>query len=147
VPVQDGVSSATYPARPAVAAPAVKVFHQDEDTYTLVTKANATDEEIEAILWQLRDAARAHRFDALHLSQRFVDTRKPSVWFHVYRGTRCADEKFVKGEYPCGAKYNGAGDYTLGAYNDPGWDNAVLHKADGTEVQLWNSDAAAAAAK
>ena len=34
----DATPKATYPARPTVAAPAVKIFHQDEDTYTLVTQ-------------------------------------------------------------------------------------------------------------
>jgi len=133
--------TAIYPARPIVAPPAFKVFHQDDDTYTLVTKPNATDDEIEAILWQFRDAARTHSFDALHLSQKFVDTRKPSIWFHVYRGPKCAGEKFAKGEYPCGAKYNGAGDFTLGAYNNPGWNEGILHHSDGSESQLWNSEA------
>ena len=130
-----------YPARPAVAAPAFKVFHQDEDTYTLVTKDDATDDEISALIWEFRDVARGHSFDKLKLSQAFIDTRKPSIWFHVYRGAKCANEKFVKGKYPCGAKYNGAGDYTLGAYGDRDWDDGVLHKADGTEVHLWDPDA------
>jgi len=130
-----------YLARPAVPAPAFKVFHQDEDTYTLVTKDDATDDEIEALIWEFRDAARGHSFDKLHLSQAFIDTRKPSIWFHVYRGAKCANEKFVKGKYPCGAKYNGAGDYTLGAYGNPGWDDGVLHGADGSETHLWDPDA------
>ena len=130
-----------YPPRPGSVAPAFKIFHQDDDTYTLVTKADASDEEIEAILWQFRDAVRTHGFDALHLSQKFVDTRKPSIWFHVYRGPKCANEKFVKGKYPCGAKYNGAGDFTLGAYNNPGWNEGILHHPDGSESQLWNSEA------
>ncbi len=130
-----------FAPRPTVAPPAFKVFHQDDDTYTLVTRANATDDEVEAILWQFRDAARAHSFDSLHLSQKFVDTRKPSIWFHVYRGPKCAGEKFAKGEYPCGAKYNGAGDFTLGAYNNPGWNQGVLHHPDGSESQLWDSEA------
>jgi hypothetical protein len=129
-----------YPARPAVAPPAFKVFHQDDDTYTLVTKADATDDEVEAILWQLRDAAHAHGFDALHLSQKFVDARKPTVWFHVYRGAKCANEKFTKGDYPCGAKYNGAGDYTLGGYGNPQWESGVLNHADGSLTQLWDSE-------
>ena len=141
--VVDIASSETYhfPPRPAVPAPAVKVFHQDEDTYTLVTKDNATDDEISAIIWEFRDAAHAKTFDKLHLSEKFIDARKPTIWIHVYRGTKCANEKFTTGKYPCGAKYNGAGDYTLGGYSNPLWDDGVLHTADGKETKLWDPDA------
>jgi hypothetical protein len=141
------ISRLHFPARPATPPPQVKVFHQDDDTYTLVTKTDATDDEIAAILWEFRDAARAHSFGALHLSQAFVDARKPSIWFHVYRGAKCANEKFVKGKYPCGAKYNGAGDYTLGAYGDPAWDDGVVHDTDGSETHLWEPDKPPAAQK
>ena len=130
-----------FPARPTVAPPAVKVFHQDEDTYTLVTKEGATDDEISAIIWQFRDAAHNNTFDKLHLSQKFIDARKPTIWIHVYRGAKCANEKFTAGKYPCGAKYNGAGDYTLGSYTDKLWDDGVLHTADGKETKLWDPDA------
>jgi hypothetical protein len=131
----------TYPARPTTPPPPFNIFHQDNDTYTLVTRPNASDDEIVAILYQLRDAARAHSFDAIHLSQAFVDARKPIVWFHVYRGPKCASEKYTKGPYPCGASYHGAGDYTLGDYKNPQWDDAVLLHPDGTETHLWDPDA------
>jgi hypothetical protein len=136
-----------FPSRPTATPPAFKIFHQDNDTYTLVTKPDATDDEISAILWQFRDAAHAHGFDALHLSQKFIDTRKPSVWFHVYRGPKCASEKYSKGPLPCDASYHGAGDFTLGAYHNPAWNDAVLRRADGSETHLWDSDAPDAAAK
>jgi hypothetical protein len=130
-----------FPARPTVPAPAVKIFHQDEDTYTLVTKPDATDDEISALIWQFRDAAHTRTFTALHLDQKFIDARKPTVWIHVYRGAKCANEKFTTGKYPCGAKYNGAGDYTLGSYTNSLWDDGVLHHSDGTESKLWDPDA------
>ena len=129
-----------FPERPAVTPPAFKVAHQDNDTYTLVTKADATDDEMEAIVWALRDAARGHGLDALHLSQKFVDARKPTVWFHVYRGAKCASEKYTKGPLPCEAAYHGAGDYTLGSYTNAAWDSGVLNHADGSMTQLWDSD-------
>jgi hypothetical protein len=138
--------AATYPPRPSVAPPAFKVFHQDNDTYTLVTKADASDDEISALMWQFRDATRSHGFDALHLSQKFIDARKPTVWFHVYRGAKCANEKFTKGKLPCKAAYHGAGDYTLGDYKNTAWNMGVLRHADGSETQLWNADAPDAAA-
>jgi hypothetical protein len=132
----------TYLPRPTVPPPTFKVFHQDNDTYTLVTKPDATDDEISAILWQFRDAARAHTFDALHLSQSFVDARKPIVWFHVYRGAKCASEKYTKGPLPCEAAYHGAGDFTLGDYKNPNWNDGKLSRPDGTETHLWNPDEA-----
>jgi hypothetical protein len=137
-PVEE--TSFHYPARPAVPPPAFKVFHQDNDTYTLVTKGNATDDEISALLWQFRDAAHDHAFDALHLSQKFIDARKPTVWLHVYRGAKCASEKYTKGPLPCEAAYHGAGDYTLGDYKNPDWQDGVLHTADGSETHLWDTE-------
>ncbi len=130
-----------FPRRPNVAPLPFRVFHQDEDTYTLVTDGNATDSQIAAILWELRDAAHAQAFDRLHLSQKFVDTRKPSIWFHVYRGAKCANEKFVQGKYPCGASYHGAGDYTLGSYTNKLWDDGQLRGVDGSQTPLWDSEA------
>jgi hypothetical protein len=106
-----------------------------------VTRPNATDDEIAAILYQLHDAAHNHSFDAIHLSQAFVDARKPIVWFHIYRGAKCASEKYTKDPYPCGASYHGAGDYTLGDYKNPQWDDAVLLHPDGAEAHLWDPDA------
>jgi hypothetical protein len=135
------VETYAYPSRPTTSPPAFKLFHQDNDTFTLVTKDNATDDEIAALLWQFRDAARDRSFDALHLSQKFVDARKPTVWIHVYRGSKCASEKYTKGALPCDASYHGAGDYTLGDYKNPQWDDGVLRHADGSETQLWNPDA------
>ena len=135
-------SSATnYPARPSVAPPAVKLYHQDNDTLTLTTKPDATDAEISAILWEFRDAARDRSFDALHLPQTFVDARKPVVWFHVYRGAKCASEKYTKGPLPCEASYHGAGDFTFGDYKNPQWDEGTLRHADDTETRLWDPDA------
>jgi len=129
-----------YPPRPTVAPPAVKLFHQDNDTLTFTTKENATDDEISAILWQFRDAARNQTFGTLHLPQKFIDARQPTIWFHVYRGSRCAAEKFIVGHLPCTAAYHGAGDYTLGAYKNPQWEDAVLHHPDSSETHLWDSD-------
>ena len=133
-------AAAIYPQRPSVAPPAVKLFHQDKDTLTLTTRPDATDDEIEAILWQFADATRKHSFDSLHLPQAFMDARQPTVWFHVYRGPKCADEKYTKGPLPCDASYHGAGDYTLGSYHDPNWASGVLNHADQSQTQLWNPD-------
>ena len=136
-----GKAVTSYPPRPSVAAPPVKLFHQDNDTLTLTTKPDATDAEIAAILWEFRDAARDRSFDALHLPQKFIDARKPIVWFHVYRGARCASEKYTKGPLPCEASYHGAGDFTLGDYKNPQWNEGVLRHADDTETRLWDPDA------
>jgi hypothetical protein len=130
----------SYPPRPTVAAPAFKEFHRDNDTYTLVTKEDATDAEITAILWQLRDAARDHAFDKLHLSQAFIDARKPKIWFHVYRGSKCASEKYTKGKLPCEPAYHGAGDFTLGSLNNSDYDDGELRHADGSETPLWDPE-------
>ena len=123
--------------RPSVAPSSFKLFHQTENSLTLVTEENATDDQISAILWQLRDAAKAHSFDAIHLPQNFIDKRDPIVWFHVYRGSKCASEKYGNGKYPCGPSYHAAGDYTLGSFSDHNHDDAVLYQSNGKEQHLW----------
>ncbi len=130
-----------FPPRPITPPLPVKLFHQDNDTLTLTTVPTATDDQIAAILWQFRDAAHTHTFAALNLPQSFIDARKPTVWFHIYRGPKCAAEKYTRGPLPCEASYHGAGDFTLGSYTDPNWADGILRHADDTETKLWNPDA------
>jgi|GEM_PF-390461 len=140
-PPKPPVPTATYPPRPSIPAPAFKVFHHTDSSITLVTKENASDEEIEALIYQLRDAAHTHGFDKLHIDQKTVDARKPSVWFHIYRGAKCASEKYADGPPPCGASYHAAGDYTFGGGpTNPDWDTGILLHNE-RETPLWNSDA------
>jgi hypothetical protein len=141
-PASPTAATTQYPQRPTVAPPAFKVFHHDASSITLVTKDTASDAEIEAILWQLRDAARAHSFDKLGVPQKLVDARDPIVFFHLYRGSKCASEKYTSGALPCGASYHAAGDFTLGGFaNHNRADGALLHDED-HQTELWNPDAA-----
>jgi len=142
-PVQTATATATveYPARPSVAAPEFKVFHHDASSITLVTKENATDTEIESLIWKLHDAARAHSFDKLKIEQKWVDARDPMMWFHIYRGSKCASEKYAGGTPPCGGSYHAAGDYALGGFSNRDRDDGVLLEGDGRSTQLWNPDA------
>jgi hypothetical protein len=137
-----GPTAQTYPARPVTPPPAFKLFHQTSDSLTLVTKDNATDDEIEAIVWQLHDAAHAHIFDALHIPQTFIDKRDPIVFIHIYRGTKCAAEKYAAGNPPRGGSYHAAGDYTLGSFKNPNRDDGVLLHDENHQIELWNPDAA-----
>jgi len=136
------VPAQTYPLRPTVPPPTFKLFHQTTDSLTLVTGDNATDEQIEAIIWQLHDAARDKSFDKLHLPQKVIDKRAPIVFFHIYRGTKCAAEKYAAGNPPCGGSYHAAGDYTLGSFKDPDRDDGVLLHDENHQTELWNPDAA-----
>jgi hypothetical protein len=131
-----------YPPHPATPPPPFKLFHQTADSLTLVTKDTATDDEIEAIVWELHDAAHAHTFDALHIPQAFIDKRAPIVFIHIYRGTKCAAEKYAAGNPPCGGNYHAAGDYTLGSFKDPNRDDGILLHDENHQVELWNPDAA-----
>jgi hypothetical protein len=140
-PAQQVQQQPTTPPRPSIPPPSFKVFHHDESTFTLVTKDTATDEEIESLIWQLHDAARARTFDKLNISQKLVDARKPIVWFHIYRGTKCAGEKYASGPPPCGSSYHAAGDYTYGSYSNHERDEGVLLHDNGNEIQLWDPDA------
>ena len=129
------------PPRPTTAPPPFRVFHAGEGSFTLVTKDSATDDEIAAILWQLRDAARTHTLAKLKVNQADADKYSPA-WFHVYRGPKCASEKYGSGKLPCGGGYHAAGDYTYGGPKNPNWDTgALLHGEDARETQLWNPDA------
>jgi hypothetical protein len=127
------------PTRPTTAPPAFKLFHQTADSFTLVTAPTATDDQISAIIWQLRDAAHAHTFDTLHIPQKVVDARDPMVWFHIYRGSKCAAEKYTSGKLPCGASYNAAGDYTFGGGADKQWDDGVLLHDESHQTELWSA--------
>ncbi len=134
------VPAQTYPARPTAPPPPFKLFHQTADSLTLVTADDASDEQIEAILWQLRDAAQAHGFDKLHLAQAFIDKRDPIVFFHIYRGSKCASEKYAD-KLPCGGSYHAAGDFTLGSFANRDRTDGALLIDENHQTELWNPDA------
>ena len=131
-----------YPPRPTTPPPPFKLFHATNDSFTLTTTPTATDTQIAALIFQLRDAAHTHTFDALHIPQKLVDARDPMVWFHIYRGTQCASEKYTSGKLPCGASYHAAGDYTFGGGAHHDWDDGVLLQPTSTDenhqTQLWD---------
>jgi hypothetical protein len=145
------ITTSQYPPRPTTLPPPFKLFHQTPDgSFTLVTTPTATDAQIEAIVWQLRDAAHTRTFDKLGIPQKIVDARDPMVWFHIYRGPKCADEKYTDGKLPCGDHYNASGDYSFGGGANHQWDDGVLlhHTATGPnqqiqdqQTELWNPNA------
>jgi hypothetical protein len=131
-------SAATYPARPTTPPPAFKIFHHANSTFTLTVAPTATDDEISALVWQLRDAARTQSFDKIKIPQKQVDADGSTVWFHIYRGAKCAPEKYASGEPPCGASYHAAGDYTFAPKAT--WDKGQLNHGE-AQTDLWNPDA------
>jgi hypothetical protein len=141
------IDASLYPTRPNVAEPSFKVFHHDTSSITLVTKENATDDEIESIIWELRGAAKAHNFDKLGINQKWVDARDPMMWFHIYRGPKCASEKYAGGAPPCGGSYHAAGEYTLGGFTNRDRDDGVLLQGEDKQTQLWDPDGSATATK
>jgi hypothetical protein len=128
------------PVRPSAAPATFKVFHKSDTTYTLVVPEDATDEQVESLIWELRDAAHARTLDKLKLSQKMVDERKPLVWFHIYRGSKCASEKYADGPPPCGGSYHAAGDYTYGGYRNRETDNGSIFHGEDHETQLWDPE-------
>ena len=143
-PAADTTPAVTYPARPTTPPAPFKLFHHANSSFTLTVPETATDDQISALVWQLRDAARAHSFDKIKIPQKQVDSDGPNVWFHIYRGTKCAPEKYAPGEPPCGGSYHAAGDYTLDTHNNPPWDKGVLLH-DEHPTNLWDPDATTAA--
>jgi hypothetical protein len=123
--------------RPTATPASFKLFHYYNNSFTLTTPDNATDDQIASLVWQLRDAARTHTLDHLKLSQKDVDASSTS-WFHIYRSTKCASEKYTEGKLPCEASYHATGDYTYSS--KPVWDKGILLH-DEKETQLWNPDA------
>ncbi len=134
-----------YPPRPTIPPPPFKLFHQTTDgSFTLVTSPTATDDQIAAIICQLRDAAHTRTFDHLGIPQKAVDARDPMVWFHIYRGPKCAAEKYTDGKLPCGDHYHASGDYTFGGGPNHQWDDGVLlhpTATDDHQTELWNPNA------
>jgi hypothetical protein len=144
--ITTATNSTQYPPRPTTAPPPFKLFHQTTDgSFTLVTTPTATDAQIEAIVWQLRDAAHTHTFEPLGIPQAKVDARDPMVWFHIYRGPKCAPEKYADGKLPCGDHYNASGDYTFGGGPNHQWDDGVILHPTATgedhQTELWNPNA------
>jgi len=139
-PVATPAQTAQYPTHPDIPPPAFKVFHHDASSITLVTKEDTSDAEIESLIWELHDAARAHTFDKLKIDQKWVDARAPMIWFHIYRGSKCASEKYASGTPPCGGSYHAAGDYTLGGFTNRDRDDGVLLQGEDRRTQLWNPD-------
>jgi hypothetical protein len=139
-PVQPVVAKSAYPPRPTIPPPPFRVFHTTDNSITLVTVPNATDDQMAAILYQLHDAAHNHSFAALHISQQFVDKRDPMIWFHIYRGPKCADEKYTTDALPCGPSYHAAGDYTLGSFSNKNRDEGALLHGEDHQTELWNPD-------
>ena len=66
-------TAVTYPTRPATAPEAFKIFHHGNSSFTLTVNDKATDDQLSALVWQLRDAARTHSFDTIHIPQKQVD--------------------------------------------------------------------------
>jgi hypothetical protein len=145
-PATDTTPAATYPARPATPPAPFKLFHHANSSFTLVVKETASDDAISALVWQFRDAARTHTFDALHIPQKQVDADGPNVWFHIYRGAKCAPEKYAPGNPPCGGSYHAAGDYSLDTHTNPPWDKGVLLHDQDHPILLWDPDAPSTAA-
>ena len=140
VAAKSAVAQVQTPPRPNVAAASFNVFHKSDTTYTLVIPQNATDEQVESLIWELRDAVHAKTLDKLKLSQKMVDDRKPLVWFHIYRGAKCASEKYASGPPPCGGSYHAAGDYTYGGYKNRDTDNGSIFHGEDHETQLWDPE-------
>jgi hypothetical protein len=129
-----------YPPRPTTPPPTFHLFHQTTDTLTLVVPETTTDTQLAALLYQLRDAAQTHTFDRLHIPQKLVDARDPKLWFHIYRGPRCAPEKYTTAAYPCGPSYHAAADFTLGSFKNPNRTEATLNQDENHQTELWNPD-------
>jgi hypothetical protein len=144
-PSTPAADTTQYPPPPTVPPPPFKLFHQTpEGSFTLVTAPTATDAQISALIYQLRDAAHTRTFDQLHIPQKAVDARDPMVWFHIYRGPKCAAEKYADGKLPCGDHYNASGDYTFGGGPNHQWDDGVLLHPNATgdhQTELWNPNA------
>jgi hypothetical protein len=133
-----------YPPRPTIPPPPFKLFHSTPDgSFTLVT--TATDDQIAALIYQLRAAAHTRTFAPLGIPQQKVDARDPIVWFHIYRGPHCAPEKYADGKLPCGDHYNASGDYTFGGGPNHQWDDGVLlhptPSGEPAQTELWNPNA------
>ena len=128
-----------YPTRPTTTPPPFKLFHQSPDTLTLTTTADASNNQIAALIYQLRDAANTHTFDSIHLPQVLIDARNPIIWFHIYRGPKCASEKYAA-KLPCGPSYHAAGEFTYGSFHNPNRTDGELNLDENHTTALWNPD-------
>jgi len=133
------LSTTHYTSRPTTPPPPFKLFHQSPDTLTLTTTESASNTQIAALIYQLRDAANTHTFGSIHLPQAVIDARSPIIWFHIYRGPKCASEKYAA-KLPCGPSYHAAGEFTLGSFHDPNRTDGELNLDENHTTALWNPD-------
>jgi len=133
------LSTTHYTSRPTTPPPPFKLFHQSPDTLTLTTTESASNTQIAALIYQLRDAANTHTFGSIHLPQNLIDARNPIIWFHIYRGPKCASEKYAA-KLPCGPSYHAAGEFTLGSLHDPNRTDGAIDIDENHQTELWNPD-------
>jgi len=136
---QNPTPTTKYPTRPTTPPPPFKLFHQSPDTLTLTTTESASNTQIAALIYQLRDAANTHTFDSIHLPQAVIDARSPIIWFHIYRGPKCASEKYAA-KLPCGPSYHAAGEFTYGSFHNPNRTDGELNLDENHTTALWNPD-------
>src|ERR1035438_10402158 len=67
-PATDTTPAVTYPARPTTPPAPFKLFHHANSSFTLVVKETASDDQVSALVWQFRDAART-RSEERHVGQ------------------------------------------------------------------------------
>jgi hypothetical protein len=139
-PVATATTTPHYPPRPTTPPPTFKLFHHDTSSITLVVPETSTDTQLAALLFEFRDAAQSRTFDTLHIPQKLVDARDPKLWFHIYRGPKCAAEKYASGPPPCGGSYHAAADFTLGSFKDPNRTEGVLLQDETHQTELWKPD-------
>ncbi len=97
-------ASGPLPGSPDRSPPSFKVFHHDASSITLVTKGRRNRcRDRSPHLAASRRRAHAHLRHAQDQPEA-GRRRDHKIWFHIYRGSKCASEKYADGPPPCGAQ-------------------------------------------
>ncbi len=154
-----GPSSATSaPARvtgPTTPPPAFRLYRFKFDEkigasiISYVAPPNTTDDQIKSLVWLFREKVRSQKFRDISINQptssNFGKRGYLQGILSIYRGEKCAGEKFSDAEGPCGDGDHDAAYYQWGVFGDnpnngidPTKDEAGIRLASGNMITVFD---------
>ena len=106
-----------------------------ESGVSLVVPEKATEAEIRALLYFIREKVKTKKFSDLGIlhptSKNFNQLNYDHGMILVFRGEKCANEEFIDTVGPCGYGEHDAGSYQWGLLQPGPWDGADVRLKSG----------------
>ena len=105
------------PPRPTAITTALRRLPTTDNSITLVTGSPMppTTRSLPSLVSPRRRVAQTTPSSALHISQQLVDKRDLMIWFHIYRGPKCAAKSTPPANSPAAPATTPPADYTPAA--------------------------------